>query len=103
MVRDVRCCYLTPFKFSPAFVRFFWALAVPGALIILLYPPKIHGYLNPYDDGLWLGLAQGLIDGKKAYRDVFFHYGPAFPAILKWALSIGTPTVALVREVAWGL
>jgi len=86
---------------SRSFRLWLWYFCLPAFFIVLVYPPKIHGYLNPYDEGLWLGLAQALIEGKLPYRDVFFHYGPILPWLLRLALHFFTPTLSSLRWVFW--
>ena len=86
---------------SRTFQALLWFFCLPLALIVLIYPPKIHGYLNPYDEGMWLGLAQALIDGKKCYRDVFFHYGPVFPLAISAVLDLAKPTLSGLRGTFW--
>ncbi len=88
---------------SKTFRFLLWYVCLPAALLIFVYPPKIHGYLNPYDEGLWLGVAQALTEGKILYRDVFFHYGPIIPWGLGWALHRFIPTLSLVRMVFWSM
>jgi len=73
-------------------------LAIP---LFLSLPPAIHGPVNGHDEGIWLGTLQGLIDGKRLYRDIAFQYGPlaAFP--LKVLSCNSTITLDNVRLTFW--
>ncbi len=81
--------------------RLVWFLLFPLFLLAAVYPPRIHGYLNPYDEGLWLGAAQDLLAGKVLYRDAFFHYGPILGMTLQAALHLMTPTLSSLRMLFW--
>ena len=37
-----------------------WGVLFPLVLLTSVFPPRLAGYLNPYDEGLWLGAAQAL-------------------------------------------
>src|SRR5438132_1683805 len=76
---------------------------IVGSPQVWLCPPLIHGHLNPIDEGFWLGVAQSLIEGKVLYRDVFVHFGPLIPLILKAGFFFCDPTVTTVRFIFWGL
>ncbi len=84
-----------------AFKNLFWYCFLPGLLIFLLYPVQVNGYLNPHDEGIWLGTLQMLWGGGRLYRDIFFHYGPVLPLTLCLALRMAPMTLASVRVAIW--
>ncbi len=83
--------------------RLLWGFLLPIILTILCYPPRIHGYLNPYDEGQWLGAAQALLQHQKVYRDFLFLYGPLLPFVMSVVLKFWSPTVEVLRALFWFL
>jgi hypothetical protein len=83
--------------------RLLWYGGIPLLLTALCYPLRIHGYLNPYDEGQWLGAAQAMLQHHLAYRDFVFHYGPFLPLAMRLYLKMGEPTVSGLRTLFWAL
>jgi len=79
-----------------------WYGALPVFLTAFLFPPRLHGPLNPMDEGVWLAAVQLLLEGKALYRDMPFHYGPVVPWLIALASTLTEPTLSLARAVVWG-
>ncbi|MGQ0644128.1 MAG: hypothetical protein ACT4O3_01370 [Elusimicrobiota bacterium] len=88
-------------KADPALRRFWWTLAFPALLIFFIYPLRIHGGINPQDEGIWLAVAQALSEGKRLYRDIAFQYGPLLASALELPSVFGSFTLSGARTTVW--
>lgn len=87
---------------NPSASRIKWVLlALQVLLMVMIYPPQIHGPINPQDDGIWLSNTQSVMDGKKLYRDLSFHHGPVLLMTAKVVFTYTEPTLEKVRLLFW--
>ncbi|MCB4755807.1 MAG: hypothetical protein LHV69_02430 [Elusimicrobia bacterium] len=83
-------------------LRHLWWLGLfPLLLTFFIYPLRTDGPINPHDEGIWLSLAQGLLEGKKIYKDIWLQFGPLLTAPLQALCAFDKPTVASVRATVW--
>jgi hypothetical protein len=77
--------------------------AVCAALLAsaFFFPPRLHGPVNPQDDGIWLAAAEAAAEGKTLYRDIAYHFGPVLYAPLRALFLFRAPTLSGARAVFW--
>ncbi len=77
-----------------------WYILVPLCLLTFIFPYYIGGYINPQDEGIWLGAVHALASGQHLYRDIWIPFNPIIPVLLAKVVRIH-PTLAAFRETIW--
>jgi hypothetical protein len=81
---------------SPEFLDVFeWLIVL--VLLFLLVPLRLHGLLNPQDEGVWLSALQSNLTGQRLYSDIWFQYGPLLLFPVKAMMHWFGETLATVR------
>jgi len=61
--------------------KIFITVLIPLALFLIVFPSAVNDRLEPSDEGLRMAAVNQFQHGKRAYKDIYFQYGPGIEIV----------------------